>query len=310
MPLLTIGMPTYDDFDGVYFTIQALRLYQDLDDADLLVVDNFGCDTTRAFVESIPGATYVRSTEVTGTAAAKNQVFAHATGDFVLCLDSHVLLAPDAVARLAAYCREHPQSGDLLQGPLWLDDLHPTGVATNLSQTWSGGMLGQWETDERGTDPDSPPFEILNQGMGLFACRREVWPGFNPRFRGFGGEEGYLQARIRKQGGRTLCLPFLRWVHRFGRPHGTPYKVRDRDKFRNYLIGHLEAGMDLRALFTQFTELLPADLVCSIISQEMEEGGWRYLGHDAAAVMALANEVIAERNQPEDSITSDSPPRG
>ena len=26
-PILTIGMATYDDYDGVYFTTQAIRLY-------------------------------------------------------------------------------------------------------------------------------------------------------------------------------------------------------------------------------------------------------------------------------------------
>ena len=36
---LTIGMPTYKDFDGVYFTIQALRMYHDLNNVELLVVD-------------------------------------------------------------------------------------------------------------------------------------------------------------------------------------------------------------------------------------------------------------------------------
>ena len=40
-PALTIGMATYKDFDGVFFTIQALRMYQDLTDTELLVIDNF-----------------------------------------------------------------------------------------------------------------------------------------------------------------------------------------------------------------------------------------------------------------------------
>ena len=44
---LTVGMATYRDFDGVYFTIQALRLYQDMEGVELLVVDNFGCEATR-----------------------------------------------------------------------------------------------------------------------------------------------------------------------------------------------------------------------------------------------------------------------
>ena len=57
-----------------------------------------------------------------------------------------------------------------------------------------------------GTDPDNPPFEITMQGLGLFACRRDAWPGFNPAFRGFGGEEGYIHEKIRQRGGETLVL--------------------------------------------------------------------------------------------------------
>ena len=38
---LTIGMATYDDYDGVYFSIQALRLYhaEVMKDAEILVID-------------------------------------------------------------------------------------------------------------------------------------------------------------------------------------------------------------------------------------------------------------------------------
>ena len=44
---LTIGMATYNDFNGVYFTLQALRLYQDLRDTELLVVDNLAARQPR-----------------------------------------------------------------------------------------------------------------------------------------------------------------------------------------------------------------------------------------------------------------------
>ena len=39
---LTIGMATYDDYDGVYFTVQALRLYhrEVARDVAILVLDN------------------------------------------------------------------------------------------------------------------------------------------------------------------------------------------------------------------------------------------------------------------------------
>src|SRR5918998_4635500 len=85
---LTIGMATYNDFNGVYFTLQALRLYQDLRDTELLVVDNVGCEHTRSFVEGLPEARYVLATDAVGTAAPKGVVFREAKGDAVLCCDS------------------------------------------------------------------------------------------------------------------------------------------------------------------------------------------------------------------------------
>ena len=54
---------------------------------------------------------------------------------------------------------------------------------------------------------DNPPFAVPAQGMGLFSCRREAWLGFNPNFRGFGGEEFYIHEKYRQAGRRTVCLP-------------------------------------------------------------------------------------------------------
>ena len=57
--LLTIGMPTYDDFDGVYFTLQSLKAFHDLEDVELLVVDTKPklCEDTKKACESV-GASY------------------------------------------------------------------------------------------------------------------------------------------------------------------------------------------------------------------------------------------------------------
>src|SRR5215212_6288007 len=239
---LTIGMPTYNDFDGVYFTLQALRLYEDLEDTELLVVDNYGCETTQAFVEGINGR-YVLATDAVGTAAAKNRVFAEAWGEAVLCCDSHILFAPGAIARLKAYYRDHPDSRDLLQGPIVYDDLQT--ISTNFEPMWRGQMWGIWATDPRGVDPDGEPYEIWGQGMGVFSCRKSAWVGFNPAFRGFGGEEGYIHEKFRQAGARCLCLPWLRWVHRFARPTGVPYPALLHDKVKNYIIGHTQLWLDL-----------------------------------------------------------------
>jgi hypothetical protein len=117
-------------------------------------------------------------------------------------------------------------------------------------------MYGAWRTDERGTDPDAPPFEIPMQGLGAFACRRQAWPGFNPRLSGFGGEEGYLHEKIRRNGGKVFCLPFLRWMHRFDRPQGTRYPVSWKDRIRNYLIEYDELGLDPAPVVAHFEKHL------------------------------------------------------
>ena len=110
MVALTIGMPTYNDFDGVFFTVQALRLYQDMVATEILVIDNYGCDHTRPFIENCadPAIRYLLRAEITGTAPAKDRVFREAQGDAVLCCDSHILFAPDAIARLKAWWRRIP----------------------------------------------------------------------------------------------------------------------------------------------------------------------------------------------------------
>jgi len=259
---LTIGMATYNDFDGVFFTLQALRLYQDLGDTELLVVDNYGCQHTRAFVENWTQARYVLATEAVGTAAPRDLVVREAQGEAVLCCDSHVLFGPGAIARLKAYYREHPGCLDLIQGPIFYDDLR--NMSTHLDPVWREHFWGTWATDPRGEDAEGEAFEIPMQGLGVFSCRKAAWPGFNPHFRGFGGEEGYIHEKFRRAGGRCLCLPALRWVHRFGRPGGVPYPLTVDDKLRNYLIGHAELGLDPVPVIKHFAGSLAKETIVAL----------------------------------------------
>jgi glycosyltransferase involved in cell wall biosynthesis len=251
---LTVGMATYRDFDGVYFTIQALRLYQDMDGVEVLVVDNFGCDATRDFVERSVGGRYIAALQSVGTSAPRELVFREARGESVLCLDSHVLLAEGVIERLKRFYRDHPDCLDLLQGPLVDDNLE--SISTHFDPIWRNQMWGVWATDPRGeAGPDAEPFEIPMQGLGLFSCRKAAWPGFHPGFRGFGGEEGYVHEKFRRLGRRSVCMPWLRWVHRFGRPAGTPYPLFLTDRITNYLIGHRDLGLNESPVLEHFRSI-------------------------------------------------------
>ena len=270
---LTIGMATHNDFDGVYFTLQALQLYQDLENTELLVIDNYGCEETKKLVERwVKRARYIRATEVTGTAAPRDLVFREARGNAVLCCDCHILFAPGVIAQLKQFYREHPYCHDLLQGPLLFDDME--NIATHFEPKWRAQMWGTWGTDPRGLDPKGEPFEIPMQGLGVFSCLKRAWLGFNPEFRGFGGEEGYIHEKFRQAGRRCLCLPWLRWMHRFGRPAGVKYTLTVEDKLRNYIIGHTELGLDLTPVFQHFAEHLSPDRVIAVKKQVLRKS-WK-----------------------------------
>lgn len=275
-PFLTIGMATYDDYDGVYFSLQAIRLYHPeiLDEVEFLIIDNHpegrGATALKRLEDDIPNLRYVPASDMTGT-AVKSRVFSEAQGEFVLCMDCHVLFAPGGLKALIDYFRAAPESNDLIQGPLIRDKLD--AVSTHWVEKWRNGMFGDWSTDPRGEAPDAPPFEIAFQGLGVFACRREAWLGFNPAFRGFGGEEGYLHEKFRQAGRRTLCLPALRWLHRFGRPFGAPYPNTWEDRIRNYTIGFREIGWTTDDMLAHFRETIgrrKADRIFAAVRRELD----------------------------------------
>lgn len=286
---LTIGMATYNDFDGVYFTLQALRLYQDLEQTELLVIDNYGCEDTKNLVEGWLKGRYIRATDVVGTAAPRDLVFREAHGKAVLCCDCHVLFVPGAIARLKQFYREHPDCQDLLQGPLLYDDGQL--IATHLDPQWRAQMWGTWGSDPRGQDPNGEPFEIPMQGLGAFSCRKAAWLGFHPEFRGFGGEEGYIHEKFRQAGRRCLCLPWLRWMHRFSTASsGVMYAVTVEDKLRNYVLGHAELGLDLAPVLRHFAEYLPQERVFAITEQALG-GSW------AGSSLRLEQDVFVKESE-------------
>jgi glycosyltransferase involved in cell wall biosynthesis len=292
-PKLTIGLPCYEDFDGVWFSVMALRMYHadQMTDVEILVVDNnpdspAGKAVARAVEQFGDGIRYCPFSAVRGTAATKNHVFAEASGEAVLCMDSHVLFEPGAIRRLIEFYDQNAGCMDLLHGPLVYDNLK--WVSTHFEDEWRGEMWGVWASDPRGdvtgyvetgevkhsatAREEYPPFEIPAQGMGVFSCRREAWQGFNPAFRGFGGEEFYIHEKFRKAGYRVQLLPFLRWVHRFGRPQGVPYPITVDEKLRNYLIGLAELELPIEPAIEHFSKWLSEKRIDEIGAELRQEG--------------------------------------
>tara|TARA_R100001594_G_scaffold132138_1_gene172179 strand:- start:1381 stop:2211 length:831 start_codon:yes stop_codon:yes gene_type:complete len=254
---LTIGTCVHDDFQGLYFTLQSIRLHHKdvLDRLEFVVINNNpkspeGKEVRKLIDWIKEPITYVEFDAFSAT-SLRDKIFGLANTEYVMVLDCHVLLESGSLKKLLDFYDAGKDNGNLLQGPLIYDDMENISTHFDLNK-WGADMWGVWETDKRGRDPNSKAFEIPAQGLGLFTCRKDSWLGFNEKFRGFGGEEGYIHEKYRNAGRKAVCLPFLRWLHRFGRPQGVTYGPTIEDRFRNYMIGFHEIGKDTNEIVDRF----------------------------------------------------------
>ena len=207
---LCIGMATYDDYDGVYFSAQAIRLYHPevTEDTEILVLDNHPTgkcsQDLKALDNKIKHYRYQPITNKTST-AIRDQIFEYTDADYVLCMDCHVFLEPGAINKLLDYFMLNADSNDLLQGPMYSDDLKQ--LSTHFNPIWNQGMYGVWGRDKRAENPQGPAFDIPMQGLGLFACRKDAWPGFNKNFVGLVARRAiYMRNFVRLAVEHFVCL--------------------------------------------------------------------------------------------------------
>jgi glycosyltransferase involved in cell wall biosynthesis len=354
--LLTIGMAHCNDFDGAYFSIQDIRkelkysgMESLLNDIEFLIVDNDPNPNNKHRKELIQFAGGMDSNVrvfwangVQGTSTSRNAVIKHAKGEFVLVMDSHVLLCPVAatIAKLFQFIRFNRDADDIFSGPLVYDNLN--AESTHFNDAWGSQMWGQWRTSwdctcnefrfsiENGAGDicemrdvitqkphsecpkcgnklgnisyyghesilakggydlsgnEDAPFEIFSQGLGMFLVRRESWLGFNPHTVGFGGEEGYIHEKYRKAGRKAICLPFLRWLHRFHRPDGVTYPLTVFNKVRNYVLEFMEIGKPLDEIRHHF-----------VVDNGFPAEEWDSIYREAVQIYGVAPMAVADNS--------------
>lgn len=237
---LTISMSTYDDYDGVFFTIQSLRMHHKLPaDTEFVVIDNNPdgghSKTLSGFLKAVPNVKLVEERS-RKSSFVKYDAFKHATGDVILGLDCHVLLQQGFIDGLLAWWSENQGSPSLLTGPLVYNDL--VSLSSHMAEEWRGSDFGTWATNGEALKRGDP-FTVPMQGMGCFSFWRTEAPHPNPDFRHFGAEEWYMAERTRRNGGKVICHPKLGWMHRFEWPPRSFPMALD-DKIVNYYRGWLE----------------------------------------------------------------------
>ncbi|MEM1874878.1 MAG: DUF6171 family protein [Candidatus Hadarchaeales archaeon] len=229
---LTIALATYSDLDGAIFSIQHARFLPDFLPADRFVVVNnnpHGPETPvlRDFCNKAD-VIYVEN-PINSTSLSRELAIQSAPTDVVVVIDSHVLIAPGSLYVIRQYLSNPENERNLLHGLSLSDNLAPGGWS--WLPFWRAEMLGIWSPHP---EPDQPT-EIWGAGLGLFVINKNFWPHFHPLHRGFGGEEGYIHEKIRRNGGKVIFHPSIRFWHRYYRV-AVPYPLSKQDKIRNYLL--------------------------------------------------------------------------
>ena len=178
-------MATYDDYDGVYFTIQSLRehhLKNIEKDIEFIVLDNNPTskhgDSVKKFTQNFVKGKYIPYTEKSSS-FNKYKIVDFANGKYVIIVDCHVLFSSNAITSLLKYFEENPNCKDLIQGPLVNDNL--IHESTHLNEEWRNDMYGFWACDHEKLKTKKP-FEIKMQGMGCCAFEKSNWPKINKNF--------------------------------------------------------------------------------------------------------------------------------
>ena len=106
MDKLTIGVVCYDDYDGLYFTIQSIRIYHPeiLDRVEFVIINNNPSSPhgkeIHNFIDWIKEPiTYLEYSKY-NSPFLKGKIFDLTDTEYVLVVDSHVLLHPGSIKKL------------------------------------------------------------------------------------------------------------------------------------------------------------------------------------------------------------------
>jgi len=257
---LTIGMSNWDDVEGAFWTLSAIRQYHvpaENKEVELLVIDDM--PTKQEDLErlcTLSAARYIHYSKNKGPAHAKDSVWELAEGEYVLLIDSHVLLSPCSVNYILDAIDNDLIGKDLWTGPLKNEAGHI--VATDLLPEWRGAFFGVWNNNKE--IHNKPIIEIEGHGSAYTLMKKEHYPFFHKDFLGFAGEELFLHQKVRNNGGKCYVHKALGWVHRFHRSKAITYRLLIEDKLRNYLIASYEMGWSIKQCCDYFRPRVPENL--------------------------------------------------
>ena len=148
MKTTSLVMANYGDYNGVFMTVQHVRMSSEVWWDEIIVVDSSWSEFPQEHAEllqlqkEIPRLRVVPYSGVMGTTQTRNHAMDVTTSDVVFCVDSHVLLDRHARSCVLNYFDEPANRGDIVSGPMLGNSLRPK--ATHFFPKWQNRMWGVW----------------------------------------------------------------------------------------------------------------------------------------------------------------------
>jgi GT2 family glycosyltransferase len=267
-------------------------------DVDLVVVDN-GCTSDGIdVVKGLPGARVLCPAENTGYAGGCRLGAAEATGDVLAFVNSDAIVAPDALARLAAVTAE-PRVGGAMASVRLADTPDLINTAGNplhfVGLSWAGGN-GSPATE----------YAVRRQVPSLsgccFAIRRSLWvelDGFAEEYFAY-HEDTELSLRLWHRGLTAEYLPdaVARHHYEFSRNDLKFYLV-ERNRLITLLTTYQGRSLAVLAPMIALTEL--AMLAAAVLGgwAKPKARGWGWLWQHRAWLRTRRAHLQAERTVPD-----------
>jgi len=273
---LSIIIPVRGSPNELWFTLQSLCIHQSVrehGDVEIIVADNDpviprGKKVNQA-EDIVRGlnlgdrARWIDAHHVKSPYYPRDTGAAHATGDWLLFLDSHVLLSPGFIAGLLDdLYGYHPET--ITHYPVTFR--YPTRKYGHydLESVMTTTFWGLWKHLARNTDT---PYPIGASGIWAYCVRRDFYEfigGFNPHFEGYSGGEPYLDLKAWNLGAGVFLDPRRHGAHWSG-PRS--YSANYKDRVRNFALAvSVVAPRHVLTLEGHYKRALP--------THRMEVPGW------------------------------------
>ncbi len=238
---------------------------QGIEDLEVFVVDNGSVDKTVKIVKEFgKRIKFIENRENKGFCFANNQALAKARGDFILTLNSDIVLENNYLSDLLDFLKKNPEVG-MVQGKfLRMDKVTIDGLGLRL-----GTFLRLFNIAEGKADAlkFNKPFEIFGPCAAAALYRRKLIKDisyqdevFDERFF-FLVEDFDLAWRARNRGWKAMCVPQAVCYHyRASSAHKSGFRQYLSLRNRYYLLIkniNLRLGSVMRIILALFFYDLP-----------------------------------------------------